>query len=221
MIIPCFILCRKNSKGLKNKNKLKIGKKTLFEITLDYVKKCKFVTNIVVSSDDGKILKNAKIKECFVIDRPKNLSGDRVSSEKVLMHALKIFEKKYGKTKFAAYVQVTEPLRPKNILDECFKKVIRSKLDTCFAAYAQHKNFWYFKKNKLIRLTEYLDRKKPRQSKNPILREDTGSALVTKSYFLRKGERIGKKVSCISYDDPKYSIDINNLQDLKIARKIY
>ena len=220
MIIPCFILCRKNSKGIKNKNKVKINKKILFEIKIDYVKKSKYVTNIVVSSDDKKILKKAKQKKCFIINRPKNLSGDKISSEDVLKHALKMFENQFGKTKFSGYVQVTEPFRPKYILDDCFKKLIKSNLDTCFAAYAQYKNFWYFKNNKLIRLTNSSERKKPRQSKLPILREDTGIALATKSSYLRKGERIGKKVNCIIYSDPKFNVDINNPVDLSLARKI-
>ncbi len=221
MKIPCFILCRKNSKGLKNKNKLMIGKKTLFDITLDYVKKSKYVTDVVVSSDDSSILNKAKLKNCFIIKRPKNLSGDKISSEKVLKHAIEIFENQFGKSKYSGYVQVTEPFRPKNILDDCFKKIINSKYDSCFAAYAQYKNYWLIeKKNILTRLTNFKDRKKPRQIKKPILREDTGIALATKSYYLRKGERIGKKVTCVIYDNPKYNIDINELEDLKLARKI-
>ena len=221
MKIPCFILCRKNSKGLKNKNKLMIGKKTLFDITLDYVKKSKYVTDVVVSSDDSSILNKAKLKNCFIIKRPKNLSGDKISSEKVLKHAIEIFENQFGKSKYSGYVQVTEPFRPKNILDDCFKKIINSKYDSCFAAYAQYKNYWSIKKkNILTRLTNFKDRKKPRQLKKPILREDTGIALATKSYYLRKGERIVNKVTCFIYDNPRYNIDINELEDLKLARKI-
>ena len=222
MKIPCFILCRRNSKGLKNKNRLKIGDKTLFDITIDYVKKSKYVTDVVVSSDDNLILKKAKLKKCFVIKRPKKLSGDYVSSEDVLKHSIEIFEKKFGKSKYSGYVQVTEPLRPKNILDECFKKIFNSKFDSCFAAYSQHKNYWLFKeKGGLVRLSNFSDRKKPRQVKKPILREDTGVALATKSYCLRKGERIGKNVTCVVYDNPKYNIDINKLEDLKLAKKIF
>ena len=28
-----------------------------------------------------------------------------------------------------------------------------------------------------------------------------------------------EKVKCISYDDPKYNIDINNIEDLNLAKK--
>ena len=100
-----------------------------------------------------------------------------------------------------------------------FKKIFNSKFDSCFAAYSQHKNYWLFKeKGGLVRLSNLVIEKNLDRLK-PILREDTGVALATKSYCLRKGERIGKNVTCVVYDNPKYNIDINKLEDLKLAKK--
>ena len=48
----------------------------------------------------------------------------------------------------------------------------------------------------MIRITDKSERYKPRQQKKTILREDTGVALVTKSKFIRKGERVGNNISC-------------------------
>ena len=42
-------------------------------------------------------------------------------------------------------------------------------------------------------MTKFKVRKKPRQMKKPVLREDTGIALAIKSRYLRKGERIINK----------------------------
>ena len=73
MNIPCIILCRKGSKEIKNKNNLKLKGKTLFQNTLDYIRKSKMVTHIVVSTDDKKIYNQAK-NHCFVIyPRPKKV----------------------------------------------------------------------------------------------------------------------------------------------------
>ena len=220
--IPCFILARRNSKGIKNKNIVKLGNKSLFKHTLDYVKKSKLISHIVVSTDDLKIAKLAKKNKCFTIyPRPKYLSNDFASSESALTHALKIFEKKKGKTNIIAYVQVTEPFRPKGILDKCIKVLVNNKnIDSCFAAYEQKKNFWIYKNKLLKRISPYKERSKPRQIKEPVLREDTGIALATKSKFIKNGERIGKKVKCIKYNNAKFNIDINDIGDLKIAKKI-
>ncbi len=221
MNIPCIILCRKGSKEIKNKNNLKLKGKTLFQNTLDYIRKSKMVTHIVVSTDDKKIYNQAK-NHCFVIyPRPKKYSSDRASSEDALRHALEIFERKFGKTKIVSYVQVTEPFRPKNILDNCIKKILYNKIyDTCFAAYQQKKNFWIYKKKRLVRISNFEERYKPRQIKRSVLREDTGLALATKSKFIRLGERIGKKVTCITYSNPKFNVDINTREDYKMAKLI-
>ena len=81
------------------------------------------------------------------------------------------------------------------------------------------KNFWVIKNNFLKKFLPIMRDINLDKSKKPTYREDTGIALATRSKFIRKGERIGKKVKCISYDDPKYNIDINNIEDLNLAKK--
>jgi CMP-N,N'-diacetyllegionaminic acid synthase len=222
MKIPCIILARKNSKGIKNKNLKKINNKSLIEITIDFLKKTKNITDIIVSTDDYKIANISKRKNCFTIfPRPKKLSNDRATTEIALKHALKIYEETNGNTNITCYVQVTEPNRPKKIMDKCIKILLKNKkIDSCFAAFAQKKNFWVSDKKLLKRISPYKDRSKPRQIKSYIFREDTGVALATRSKFIRAGERIGKRVTCVPYEDFQYNIDINHIEDLKFAKKI-
>ena len=220
--IPCLILARKNSKSIKRKNLRKLFGTTLIEITIKYLKKSKFIDDIVVSTDDKTIANISKKNKCFTIfPRPKKLASDTATTETALKHALKIYEKKHGKTNITAYAQVTEPFRPKNIMDKCISTLINNpKIDSCFASFIQKKNFWIMKNNFLRRITPFKERFKPRQTKKPIYREDTGVALATRSKFIRNSERIGKKVKCITYENPKYNIDINNIEDLNLARKL-
>ena len=171
MKIPCIILARKNSKGVKNKNLKKINNKSLIEITIDFLKKTKNITDIVVSTDDYKIAKYIKKKKLFYyFPRPKKLSNDRATTEIALKHALKIYEETNGKTNITCYVQVTEETnRPKKIMDKCIKILLKNeKIDSCFAAFAQ-KNFWVSDKKLLKDLVHIKDRSKPRQIKSYIL----------------------------------------------------
>jgi len=62
MNILCTICARKGSKGLKNKNIMKLLNKPLIIHTIDQAKKSKIFTKIVVSSDSKKILKLVKKK---------------------------------------------------------------------------------------------------------------------------------------------------------------
>ena len=222
MKIPCFILVRKNSKGIKNKNLKKINHLRLIEITIKYLKKSKYLDDIVISTDDRTIADISEFNKCFTIyPRPKKLSNDFATSESALKHAIKIYEDKFGKTDIVAYVQVTEPFRPKNILDKCIENLKKNKkIDSCFASFYQKKNFWIKKDNKLTRISPKKTRFLPRQLKSGIYREDTGVALATRAKFLRRGERLGKNLTCIPYTNPIYSIDINTTDDLILARKL-
>ena len=50
-----------------------------------------------------------------------------------------------------AYLQVTEPFRPKNILQECIDNLVNNKnINSSFAGYKVKKNFW-FKIGKIIK----------------------------------------------------------------------
>ena len=59
MKILYLILAREGSKRLKNKNLLKIQKKTLIELTINFVKKIAPRKNIIFSTDSKVMLKKA------------------------------------------------------------------------------------------------------------------------------------------------------------------
>ena len=220
--IPCILIARKNSKGIKNKNRMIINGKPLIEHSINYLKKCKFINDIVVSTDDIKIAEISNKKKCFTIfPRPKKLCTDTASTEVVLKHALQVYEKQYGTTDITAFIQATEFFKPKKFLDNCIKTLIRNKkIDSCFVAYKQYKNFWVSKKGYLKRISPFAERYKPRQLKKPVFREDTGLGIATRSRFIRNGQRVGNRVKCISYTDPLFSFDLNHKSDLKLIKKL-
>jgi CMP-N-acetylneuraminic acid synthetase len=154
-VIPCFILARKGSKGLKNKNLIKLDNKPLIEYTIEYAKKCKYISHILISTDDIRIVKIAKKHKCIVIyPRPKKLSNDKAKTKPALLHAAKYFINNIGIFDIYAYLQITEPLRPKNILNLCIKKLMdNNKIDSAFAGYEMHKNFWIKDKSTFTRIS--------------------------------------------------------------------
>ena len=126
--IPCVILARKNSKGLKDKNICKLNNLTLIEHSIIYAKNSKLVSDIIISTDDIRVKKISEKYKCFTIfPRPERLSRDFSKSEPAIKHALENFIKIKGKIDIYAYLQVTEPIRPKNILDRCIKNLIKNK----------------------------------------------------------------------------------------------
>ena len=221
-IIPCIILDRKNSKGLKSKNIKKLNNLSLIEHSILYAKKSKHISHIVISTDDMKVYKISKKHNCFTIfPRPKKYSQDGSRSEPAIKHALDLFIKAKGKIDIYAYLQVTEPLRPKRILDRCIQNLIKNKkIDSSFAGYTMHKNFWALKKGTFKKLNFSKIDHKPRKNRESIFREDSGIALASRYRLIKKGIRIGKKVKIEPYSGPEGLVDIHDSKDLKIASKI-
>ena len=75
-----LIPARKNSKGLKYKNRL------LFNNTANFVKKLKFIDKILVSSDDPQILKKALDFNFFIHKRKKKYAKDDTSIKKTIIN---------------------------------------------------------------------------------------------------------------------------------------
>ena len=72
--ILCTICARKGSKGLKNKNLLKLLDKPLIMHTIEQARMIKYFNKIIVSSDSKKIIEISKNKVDHCILRPKKLS---------------------------------------------------------------------------------------------------------------------------------------------------
>ena len=69
-----IIPARGGSKGIKNKNLIKINGKPLIYWTIKSAKESKFLKNFYVSTDSIKIKKVALSYGCKVIDRPNSFN---------------------------------------------------------------------------------------------------------------------------------------------------
>lgn len=90
-----IILARKESKGIRDKNILKLGGKELFVWPLLAAKRSKFVKKIIVSTDSERI---ANIALRYGADvpflRPKKYARDNSSSFSAIKHCLQFLKKK-------------------------------------------------------------------------------------------------------------------------------
>ena len=93
MKITALLTARGNN-TLKNKNVLKIYKKPLIAYPCIQSKKIKKINNFFVSSEDDKILKEAKRYQFKPIKRPKKLSKPNSLHYDVLTHAITYLKKK-------------------------------------------------------------------------------------------------------------------------------
>ena len=219
-ILPCFILSRKNSKGLKNKNTYKFNNKPLIQHTIDFAKKSTNVTHIVISTDDPKVVPIAKKNKCILIyPRPKYLSHDNSISLYALQHAAKYIIDMGYNFDIYGFLQITEPLRPKFILDKCIQKLKKNKkINSVFAGFTFRKNFWINKNKNFKIISPVIESTIPRQKRKIIYREDCGVSLASrKNVLLKKNKLYIDPVSIIPYNSFEGLLDIHSKKDILLG----
>ena len=127
--ILALILARKNSKRLPGKNLRKIGNKSLVEWSINSIKNIDGIIDVLVSSDDKRIINIAKKKGSLApFVRPRQISKDNTSSEETSMHAINWYEKNVAKLDGFFLLQPTTPFRSRAKLKKAImifnKKVI-------------------------------------------------------------------------------------------------
>ena len=104
VVIPC----RKGSKRIKNKNIKKFLGQNLYQYTLKQSLRLFKKKNIIVTTDEKKIINFCKLNKIKFIRRSKNLSTGKTTGMQVLNN---VKERINDKNLDFIYLQVTSPLR--------------------------------------------------------------------------------------------------------------
>ena len=117
-----LIVARKNSKGLKNKHLLKLGKKKCIEWTFVAAKKSKLLDHCMLSTDSKEIIKISqkyRIHAPFV--RPAIYAKDNSSIYDVIKHSKRWLKKNNYKFDIIVLLQGTSPFRTHIHIDSAIK----------------------------------------------------------------------------------------------------
>lgn len=215
MRVLIIIPARKGSKGLRNKNFLKIGNRSLIERSCIFSKKLNFAEKTIISSDTKKAETVAKKFGIFFSKRPRKLARDNSLMIDLIRYELK---KNKGFTHILI-LQPTCPFRQKKIFFDAYQKLKNRKLDSIFSIRQanDHPNKMVVKKGGFFKTYDKSFNFNNRQKLKKIFIR-TGSMYFFNIKNIKKyGSIIGKKFFCYVVNN-KYSIDIDYLEDLKLAR---
>ena len=224
MKILSLILARKSSKKIKNKNKILFKKKKLIEHTFILSKRSNFFIDTLLSSDDEQIIKMAKkYKILAPWKRPKNLCKDYTPSFKAVIHACNWYEKKFGKIDGVFILQPTSPFRKLKTIKEMIKLFILNKKKSvvCVSKVLEHPEWMIKIKNKKIK--PFLSNRyftKPSQKLKELYRINGLGFLVTPEVVKKQRSLIPNDTICYINSSRIETIDIDDFDDLKLARKI-
>lgn len=222
--ILCIIPARSGSKGLKNKNIIKLGNQPLIAWPIKAALKSKYIDMVLVSTDSLKIAKIAKKYGAEVpFLRPEKLARDNSSTIDVIKHTVKFLKKEEKYFDYILCLESTSPLTSAKDIDNSINILFKnsSKANSIVSVSncsSQHPEYLFYKKKNNL-LKRYLNKKEylRRQDLSNLYFID-GSLYLSKvkSLFLNNSF-ISKKT--ISFIMPKQkSFEIDDYTDLLIYK---
>jgi len=206
-----IILCKGNSKGVKNKNMKILAGKPLVYWTIKSLKESRIIKDIYISSESDRILNYAKKQNLICIKRPKNLTYPRSKSEDAILYSIKHIKTDFD---YIVFPQVTSPWRPKNIFDVSLKYFFKKKYDSLFSSNIPSKIFLWKNRKKLSPI--YNIHKRPmRQDIKKIYLENGSFYIFKKDGFIKFENRLFGNIGTFIIDKI-YSYDIDEEIDFKI-----
>lgn len=196
------IPAREGSKGLKNKNILKLMGKPLVSWSIEFAINEKIFDKIVLSTDSNYIIDIGKKYPIDIDKRPDHLASDTASTISVLEDIII----KYPNAKTIVVLQPTSPIREKGLLIKCLQK-FNSKNFTNLATGFNCKILEYGSHNNLRR-----------QDYNGFFYDD-GNIYILKRDIIKKGLWSGEK-PCKFEIDKKMTFEIDDEIDFTIVEAL-
>ena len=130
--ILAIILARGGSKSVPRKNIKPLLGKPMMAYTIEEALKSKYITKVVVSTEDEEIARVAKEFGAEVpFMRPPELATDTAASKPCLQHATKFMEDLEGQSyDYIIELMATNPLKTVEDIDACLEKLITTKCES-------------------------------------------------------------------------------------------
>ncbi len=219
MKYTCYIFARGGSKGIKNKNIIKLNGKPLIYYTIREAKKSKYINRIVVSTDDIKIKKIARKLKVEVLNRPKKLAHDNTPELEAWKHAIETEKNKFKDNDLFISLPTTSPLRNVKDINNGINKYIKSKYDLILGITPSYRNPYL----NMVKIHNHKI-KLINSKKNFIRRQDapkvydiTTVIYVSSRKYIAKCKKIMEGKNGYIIIPKNRSLDIDDNYDLEIA----
>ena len=222
MKVLCIIPARGGSKGVPRKNIRLLAGKPLIVYSIEHAIEARCIDRVVVSTDDKEIAEISQEHGAEVIKRPKEISGDKDSSESALLHVLTYLKNNEGyDPDLVVFLQATSVIRNPGDIDRAFDMLVKSKADSCFSAYAEHfmARWSIGESGAAIPLNMELS-KRPLRQDVPTQYLENGNIYVLKPWVLYEtGDRLGGKI-VICPMNLLDSLQIDTLEDIELVEQL-
>lgn len=214
VVIPA----RGGSKGIPRKNIQEFCGKPLIFWSIQQAKQAG-CERIYVSTDDDEIANLSRSFGAEIVSRPKELSGDRATSEVAILHALETIG--VADDEVVCFLQATSPVREGVDISRCVAAVHSGQWDSVFSGIRiDDLTLWSSSQDNFqpIALQEAGERL-ARQERNPIWVENGSIYAFRAKGFRESGDRLHGKVLALPV--PKWTFhELDDLEDWNIAETL-
>lgn len=212
VIIPA----RGGSKRIPEKNIQLFGGLPLLAHSIQYaIANSALVDAIYVSTDDPSIKATALAYGAKVIDRPEHLSGDFEPTITAVQHVL---ENIGFEVENVILLQPTNPLRPPNLLKDCFEEFQNKKVDSLFTVTRNHQKFGKITADAFVPFNYEIGQRS--QDLEPLYFEN-GLLYITKAKCILENELITKDAFPYLVSHIFAHIDIDTIEEVEYAEYLY
>ena len=215
-----IIPARGGSKRLPRKNILDLCSKPLISWSIEAALKSKYISKVVVSSDDNEILTISKKYGAETINRPEYLANDTATTFDALEHTINSLEK-YD---YIVLLQPTSPLRNKKHIDEAIELLNEKDANAVISVCeTEHSPLWCNILDEDLNMSNFLPKEvlNKRSQDLPKYYRINGAIYICKTEELLKNKGFFIKENIYAYKmDKKDSVDIDDEMDFIIATEI-
>lgn len=181
----------------------------------------RYISRVVVSTDDVEIMECAHRAGAEVVQRPAALSDDHASSESAVLHALAELEQASGyRPELVMMIQCTTPMTQAADLDGAIEALLTQGADSCFTAVPFFHFVWRTGEDGTAEGVNHSGAKRARRQDLPPQMLENGAAYVMRSaLFQQTKERFcGRTVVHLVPADR--GLEIDSPQDLALAEAL-
>ena len=212
-----IIPARGGSKRFPGKNIHELCGKPLIAYSIEYAKACELVGDIYVSTDSKEIAEVSLKYGANVMERSEELAGDFVPTVDVLKDAVVRLEKQGGNFDAVVLLQPTNPLRPKELINEAIRKMEEGKNDCLCTVSRSDRKLGKIIDAKFVPWNYTFGQRS--QELEPLYYEN-GLLYIIRKDLLLQGRILGDSMYPMVVDHVFGTVDIDTRDDLDYAEFI-
>lgn len=209
-----IIPARGGSKRFPGKNTHVLNGTPLICHSIEYSLKNPMIQGTYVTTDYEDIKNISRVSGAEIIDRPAELADDYATTAAAMKHAVQYLLDKGVDFDFVVLLQATNPLRPKNLLNEAIDIIEQGKNDSLFTVNRSEKKLGKIIDNKFVPWNYHFGQRS--QDLNPLFYEN-GLLYITSKELLLQEIIEGPTAYPLVVNHPFGEVDIDTVEDFRYA----